>query len=287
MPDAPPGGGSAEEAAEQEQIPYEAELARIRETIEAFEAGKRSHIAVISDPFAGQSALINAIRSEYEERVFYFSFQSVVSRKEFLAAIRQEKDIIIIDRCHFLALRKVGGFDILDEFLHLLSGSDRLFITSWNSFSWSYLDAIRNISAYFPIVLHLPRLDVATLKSIILSRYSDEIQFVDDTPRTERRAFFLSWNEKEVAGRTIRYPVPVVNPEYLLHTRDGRYEDSLATEDLIFRRIHRISDGNLGIATKIWEKSLSYPTVHASAIPAEQCVIDLSVNESFLLLIIL
>ncbi|KQC05593.1 MAG: hypothetical protein APR53_02140 [Methanoculleus sp. SDB] len=289
MPDAPPVTETVKDVETEKEIEirYAPELDRISASIEAFADGKCSHVAVISDPFAGQAVLIDEIRKRYGDRIFYFSFESVVSRKDFIATIRRqrEKDIIIIDRCHFLALRRIGGFDLLDEFLHLLTSSRKLFVTTWNSYTWSYLDSVRNISAYFPEVIHLPQMDVPMLKSIILGQYSGEIQFVDDTPRVEKRFISVTWKEAEILKRTVRYPYFGIHPEYLGRSA-GTY-DSVAAEDIIFRRIQKISEGNLGIALKIWENSFSYPHIRASSIPDAQCIIDLTVNEAFLLLIIL
>lgn len=73
----------------------------------------------------------------------------------------------------------------------------------------------------------------------------------------------------------------------ILKTKFHKTEDKIATEDLIFKKINRISKGNPGIAKAIWEKDLAYPTVKLSQFENISYSIDLDYHESFILSIIL
>ena len=266
-------------------ILYEDEWDRITAVIDAFENDQPSHIAVIAEPFAGQGILMNGILRRYPERVVHLPFFSVVKNKDFLAQITGHRDIVVMEHCHFLATRKIGGFAMLDAFLEHLSTSNRLFITQWNSFTWSYLRATRHIDTFFPEIVELPDIDSKTLKPLIMSRYHDGIEFiVEDTPPEEP---LVSAKRQTISlpflDRTIKIPVPHIR-EKQAGTNGIR---QLSGEEAAFDKIVRIADGNYGVAERIWERSLDKNTLRVSDIPDIPCTVSLDINESFLLTIIL
>lgn len=257
------------------------EISMIEEIIDTFQAGNLTNIALITDPFAGQDIIIGDIREKYGDNVSHYPFFSVVTGKDFLANLYQAKDIVLIENCHFLALRKIGGFEILDAFLDFLSTSDKLFITTWNSYTWSYLDAVRNISAFFPETVKIPRIDGGLLKDLVRSRYQGEIVYIDDTPLEERRILRIRHRKTVIPFSTRSFDLPY--PEFTL----GGPDERKSPEEVALGKIVRIADGNPGIALKIWERTLENNTLKVSAIPDLPCSIELDINESFLLAIIL
>ncbi len=278
---------AAEAGAEMPAVLFEHEVALIREAIDAYTGESPAHIAVIADPFAGQSMMMQQIIRFYPHRVTHLPFYSVVRNTGFLDTVRGTEEIVLMEGCHFLALRRIGGFAMLDAFLELLATSGKLFITGWNSFAWSYLNAVTRLEENFPVVIRLPRIENATLKAMILSRYDHPLLFVDDTPPQEKRRV-------SIESRLLDLPFsdsPVTVPWLKIAPRAGVSGDVTETagaaEDAIFDRINRIALGNYGVALRIWERSLVSDTVRMSSIPANPCTVSLTIDEAFLLAVIL
>lgn len=269
-------------------ILYEDEWDRITAGIDAFEGGRPSHIAIVAEPFAGQDVLMKGILRRNPERVIHLPFFSIVKNKDFLAQITGHRDIVVMEHCHFLAMRKIGGFAMLDAFLDLLSTSDRLFITQWNRFTWSYLTATRHIDTFFPEVIDIPEIDSKTLKNLILSRYTDGIEFVAEEPSPGES--LKNGGHREVNLSVFGKKWSLTLPR-IFGTETGRNGISGVhpgnPEDTAFDRIIRIADGNYGVAERIWERSLDGKTLRVADIPEIPCAVNLDINESFLLTAIL
>ncbi|MDT8357169.1 MAG: hypothetical protein RQ758_01550, partial [Methanomicrobiaceae archaeon] len=101
------------EQEEEEEIPpvFPTQFNQIKEIIAQFEEkGVRTNVAIVADPFAGQHNLAQQIHREYKDRMSSLPFFSVVTTRDFLSNYYQAEDMILVERCHFLALRKIGGF---------------------------------------------------------------------------------------------------------------------------------------------------------------------------------
>jgi hypothetical protein len=262
---------------------YEKELEQAVTAVKDYLAGKRTNIAIVSDPFAGRTTLVDTLARDYKTTTI--SFSSVMTEKAFISTLHEANDIVIMDNCHFLAMRKIGGFVQLDEFLRFLSSSDKLFITTWNTYSWSYLSAVKNIDKYFPKVIRLPPMDSESLKQIILSRYNKDVEFVDDTASEERK-LSISWTciHIRIPFSTTTYclPWPYIDLSLIFHKKKEE-----TAEKIVFDRLTRASNGNPGVARKIWDASIEFPTIWVSSIKEPSFDIDLDINEKFLLGIIL
>ena len=193
-----------------------------------------------------------------------------------------------MDRCHVLALRRIGGFAMLDAFLDMISMSDnKMFITSWNSFTWSYLRAVKGSDKVFPVVIEVPKLDSKTLMTAVLSHYEGDIQFIDDTS--------VPGEQPMVSTKRIRLPLPfgysrdIPWPRLNIGRGTSRNHGDAQPDakKVAFDKITRIAEGNYGVGLRIWERSLDYPEVKLSRIPEPPCSVDLDINEAFLLNIVL
>ncbi|MDE4907656.1 hypothetical protein L0665_03395 [Methanogenium marinum] len=266
-------------------ILFEEEWDRITAVVDAYDSNRPSHIAVIADPFAGQNILIDGIRRRHPDRVIHIPFFSVVKSRDFLTQITGHKDIVVMDHCHFLATRKIGGFTMLDAFLDYLSTSERLFITQWNSFTWSYLKATRHIDTFFPVTIELPDIDSKTLKPLILSRYTDEIEFIGDVTPPEEPLFSAPQRMVKLPFSNTSLTIPI--PRIRQGNGGGNGLHPADAEDAAFDKIIRIADGNFGVAERLWETTFDGKTVRVADIPSIPCAVNLDINESFLLMIIL
>jgi hypothetical protein len=261
---------------------------QIKEIIARFEEkGIRTNIAIVADPFAGQHNLAQQIHHEYKDRISCLPFFSIVSTKDFLSNYYQAEKIILVERCHFLAMRKIGGFVMLEEFLDFLSTTDKFLITTWNSFAWSYLDEVKKISSFFPVVIKLPKMQRDTLKNHILSEYEQEITFIDDTEHEKKP--LLSRTTRTVEIPLLKESVDVPWIQLTLRSRNMLKQDEsqMSAEDMVFDEINRIANGNFGVARRLWERTITDHTVKMSAVPVTPCTVDLDINQTFLATIIL
>jgi hypothetical protein len=270
-------------------IGFKHEIESIQKAVTDFEFGQILDIAIISEPFAGRTTLVNAIEEMTSHKVMKRSFSSIVKNKEALMFPERPKKIVIIDNCHFLYLRRIGGFEILEDFLKSVVSSNNLFITTWNLYSWSYLDEVINIGQFFPIQLKLPKFTPSELKGLILSGYKeDELEFLEDVTSEDKRIihFFRHPVTVKPLKRTINIPFLKINLNRLkVHL--SRKEEKKKAEDIIFEMINRFSNGNPGVAKVLWEKSLEYPTIKPSYVQEFSFKIKLDYSESFILYIIL
>jgi len=184
-------------------------------------------------------------------------------------------------------MRKIGGFDVLEDFLRLVVSSNNLFITTWNLYSWKYLDEVLNIGKFFPVHITVQKFTTSEIKECILSGYKqDEIKFTEDVEL-----------EKENLIDVIKYPFPIkplkksINIPFFkinYHIFKARlFKKKVTTEDIIFEKINHLSKGNPGVARVLWQKSLEYPTIKPSKIKDLGINVELDYNDSFILSIIL
>ncbi|MFZ3382768.1 MAG: hypothetical protein WA144_02465, partial [Candidatus Methanoperedens sp.] len=270
-------------------IGFQEEIAKIQTAICDFESGRNLNVAIISEPFAGRTTLINEVEKMNSQKVTRFSFSSIVKNKDDIIPPDQSKRIILIEDCQFLYMRKIGGFNILDDFLSLISNPDILFITTWNIYTWKYLDEVMKIGKFFPVQIFIPKLTSSQIKDLILSGYkTDEIKFIDDVEFEKEK--MISFKKYPVLIKPLKKPlnIPYLKINYsIIKVALSKKEERIGIEDLIFEKIHHVSNGNPGVAKIIWQRSIEYPTIKPSKIKDDSFNIELDYNESFVLNIIL
>jgi hypothetical protein len=272
-----------------EMVGFHEEIIKIQTAIADFESGHKLNIAIIAEPFTGRTTLLNEIEKMNRYKVTRLSFSSIVKNIDDVKLSEQSKRIVLIDDCQYLYERKIGGFEILECFLRSAVSSSHLFITTWNLFSWNYLDEVINIGKFFPVQIKLTKFTKYQIKEFILSRYKEnEIKFEEDVAFEKEKVF-----EPRKYAVTIKPLEKTFNILYfkinynILKVRLLKKEERVAIEDIIFEKIHHISNGNPGVVKIIWQKSLEYPIIKPSKIKDESFDIDLDYKESFFLFLIL
>ncbi len=102
-------------------------------------------------------------------------FQGIIApdgldEKEDLASYLDDtRKLVVLEDCQNLMLKTVGGFEALNEFLHIMSATwDRVFwVTSWERTSWLYLEEIMDIGKYFTTVVYLKPVESGQLQGLI------------------------------------------------------------------------------------------------------------------------
>ncbi len=263
----------------------------IKDAISDFESGKILNIAIIAPSYAGKSVLVDEIVNIYSHEVTKVSFSSIITDKEEIPLSEDQSKIMIFDNCHYLYMRKIGGFAVLHAFLNMVLEQDaRLCISTWNIHSWNYLGRVLDIGKYFPVQIKIPPLNSSQMKEFLLSEYEDgEILFVNDVEAEDKQIFHVVKKplaEKATHGRIKLYTLKV-NYVALRSLLMNKGTPDETAESIIIKEITRISRGNPGVAKKLWKKWLEYPIIKTSNIDKFSPSINIDVDSRFILYLIL
>ncbi len=90
-------------------------------------------------------------------------------------------------------MRKPGGFDIFYEFLDMISSQERIFVTTWNLYTWKYLNEAFGLERYFPVQIFIPAFSKEDLRLFILKRYGkNEIIFANGKQSRRRTSIICN-----------------------------------------------------------------------------------------------
>jgi len=267
------------------------EIGKIQAAIADFETGKKLNVAIIAGPLGGKTTLSGEIEKINLNRATKITFSEIVRDKKEISLPDDSKRVVIFDNCHFLYMRKPGGFDIFYEFLDMISSQDRIFVTTWNLYTWKYLNEAFGLGRYFPVQIFIPAFNKEDLRLFILKKYGkNEITFASDKQAKEEPLLYIIKYPFELAsiGKKIFIPVPKINLLYLKNRLLSKQEQEIETaEDRVLEKIYLESKGNPGIALRIWELGLDYPRIEPKNIGQFSFNIDLEYEEAFTLSLIL
>jgi hypothetical protein len=82
------------------------------------------------------------------------------------------RQVIVIEDCERLFLRRIRGFDGLDVFLRIISATNRnvFWLLTFDGYAWEFVHRVRNRRHHFQIVLALPPLTDAETRELIEKR---------------------------------------------------------------------------------------------------------------------
>lgn len=271
------------------------EIGEIQEAIADFEIGKKLNVAIIAGLFGGKTTLINEIEKLNLSRATKITFSMVVRDKKEISLSDDTKKVVLLDNCHFLYVRKPGGFDIFYEFLDMISSQNRIFITTWNIYSWRYLNEAFGLGKYFPVQVIIPAFEKKDLKHLVLKRYEEgEIIFNNSGESEKEPLIYITEYPLELPslGRKISIPILKINTRYLKRyllneKKEEKEEKEKTAEHRVFEKIHLESKGNPGVALKIWKLALDYPHIKPEDIGNFSYDIELEQEEAFVLNLIL
>jgi hypothetical protein len=265
------------------------EIGKIQVSIAEYETGKKLNIAIIAGTLAGKTVLLDEIEKINQNRATRIAFPGIVRDIKEIFLSDDTKRVVLLDNCHYLYMRKPGGFDIFYEFLDMISSQDQLFITTWNLYSWRYLKEAFGIERYFPVQVFIPSLDKKNLRLFILKSYGkEEIRFYNVKEPKKEPLIYIAKYPLEISslGRKILIPALKINFSYL--KKLFRHEEETQTaEERVFEKIYLESKGNPGIAWRVWELGLDYPAIKPEDIGQFSFDIELEYEEAFVLSLIL
>ncbi|MFD1599834.1 hypothetical protein [Halobellus rarus] len=235
-------------------------------------------VAVVGDPFSGRGPVLDrAVRDLDATRVSLDPGDGVDRIRA-----RIDGGPVVIEDCQHLYERRIGGFEELSAFLDDLASIDATVVTGWNRYAWAYLAAVQSLDREFPVTVEIQPLPAERVAELVLDRYDVMPAFVADDP--ERGGSFVS-TRHEIGWRdwSVSVPIPTLSP---VAVKDLFSDGNLDPKDVTFGRLATVSNGNLGVATAIWE------TRHGSEVrPSDIAVAasdrDLDREEAFCLRIVL
>ncbi|SMO61099.1 hypothetical protein [Halorubrum cibi] len=249
------------------------------EAFEAVLAGEvDGPVAVVGDPFSGRGTVLDrAVRDLDAIRVSLKPGDGIDRIRE-----RMNDGPVVVEDCQHLYERRVGGFAELSTFLDDLASADATVVTGWNRYAWAYLAAVQALDREFSVTVELQSLSAERIAELVLDRYDEMPAFVANDP--EQRGL-IDTTRHEIGWRdwSVSVPVPMLDP---VAVRDLFSDGNMDPKDVTFGRLAAVSNGNLGVATAIWE------THHGSEVRPSDIAVpasgrDLDREEAFCLRLVL
>lgn len=245
---------------------------------EALAGGIAGPIAVVGDPFAGRETVLDrAVRDLDATRITLEPGDGVDRIRE-----GSNGSPVVIEDCQYLYERRVGGFAELTAFLDELTSIAGTVVTGWNRYAWAYLAAVQGLDREFPVSVEVQPLPEERIAELVLGRYDDMPAFVADEPEAGG-LIVTTRHEIGWRGLSLSVPVPMVSP---VAVRQLISSGELEPKDVAFGRLAAVSDGNIGVATAIWE-SRRGAEVRPSDIAVPASDRDLTREEAFCLRLVL
>lgn len=174
-------------------------LAELRQLFEDWkEDGSEGSVALVGASGMGKTTILGMLEAELGEPVLHAKLISKVSdpatlfgrlarlleldgeptsTAEMISLLhdserRKERRVVLVDDCHNLFLRQVGGFDAWEAFTHIVNEtSDQIFwVATFNDVAWDYLNNIAARMSYFRAIIRLKGWSDTDLRHLILSR---------------------------------------------------------------------------------------------------------------------
>ncbi|WP_288954994.1 hypothetical protein [uncultured Polaribacter sp.] len=243
-----------------------------------------SPLLVVDDPGEGGTSLLHAGTYIYPNAKILETNQAIDSYKKLIGLLTNtlriedefksfkdlekhinstdDKHVIVLENIERLFIRRVRGFDLLEDFLLFLHAtkSKIYWVISINKYSFYYLNRVKYFSSHFPSIIHLKPILNEQLKAEILDR------------NTGYQMVFLKPNKiSKKAEKQLKKA-----------TKEGRQE---ILENLFFKKMFSFSKGNISKAI-LYARNSAYNVKDKVVFikPIQIKVLDdLSLNDLFIL----
>lgn len=232
----------------------QSEFAALQEEYLSWQRDPVSATVLVGEKGSGKTTLLNYAKNELyydyklnemttrktvatEKELFailknIFAYDDVESIDELEAKILEESEqrVVICENLQRYFVRIVDGFSALQRFLLFITktSSKVYWVTSCSLYSWQYLDKVISLSKYFHRIIHMERLSIEEMESIILLRH-----------RTS--GFNLFFNVPYSIAKTGKFK-KLPNAE----------EQQTYVKKLLFKDLNNTADGNIAVAMMFW-----------------------------------
>jgi len=158
--------------------------------------------------------------------------KDVATFEELASLLSEGKHVIILENIERLFLRKVNGFSLLDDFILFVyaTRSSIYWILTINTYSYYFLDRVRDFSSNFNSIIYLKPLEKDAIKEIVSGR-----------------------NE----GYEVNYLKPKrISPGLKAKLDSNSTQNQFLLESDFYSRLMNFSEGNISRAFLYWTKSI-------------------------------
>jgi hypothetical protein len=230
------------------------ELKRLDKCYEMWRSGNFASVAIIGENGSGRTSLINVaetetlkqntvfrlkipkgLRTEKELALLFaellqgYEANTLNDLEDFLSGLERSV-VIVVEDLQNLFVRTIGGFDLIERFLLMLSRNpEKVFwIVSCGKYLWNYFENVLAIKRYFYDVIVLGDLPTDVNREIILKRHRLSGYELEFNPGKE-----------ELADR-----------KYKRLNTDKEKQEYLDT--VYFKDLHELSKGNISSSLLFW-----------------------------------
>lgn len=249
----------------------------------AHEAGDGPNVALVADPFAGRDLLADYAAGRLDPTTTVSLDGVDGDRKLPDVAGHGAGETVVVEDCHYLFSRRIGGFDDLEAFLERVALSDPTIVTTWNAHAWDYLEAVRDVDRSFDATVRTPAVDAIDLATLLDAHH--------DGPRPDfvetdagGRVKTVSFDRRSISfpgGRALTVPTPVVNPEYLLSRRSDDVVGDV--QAVVYQKLVQVAGGNPGVAATLWDESVRDGEIAPSYVPEYDPSVSFDDDTAFVL----
>lgn len=208
--------------------------------------------AVVGPPFAGREGVLDDAATVLDAR----RVQLDPGAAPGTVADALGDGPLVVDGCHHLYSRRVGGFEALDTVLDCVTTAEETVVTGWNSYAWAYLDAVRNVGTLFADTFEMRELSGNELAEFVGERVTTLPTFRND----ELDDGLVERREVSVGFRGRRLPLPFPNGTAIRARLVGRGD----AEQAVFEQLAADANGNPGVALALWDRTVSGDVVRPS-----------------------
>jgi len=228
-----------------------AQCEAIETAIADHQDGTSANVAVTSEPFAGRDILLTYAEELLGDAVERLRFAPTAAEGE--RPRIPDAPAVILDDCHYLYRREIGGFDALNYLLEEIAVSDTLFLTSWNRYSWAYLAAVKDVDDSFPVEVPIPPLTAGQVEALLTANY-EVPTFVDTGQAGRIKTIQVERVPVGLPGsRKLSLPFVTPNPEWV---SSWRQDDDEKIRAVVYEKLRRVSHGNPGLVTTFYEEAV-------------------------------
>ena len=244
----------------------------------------KSPLLVVNDPGEGGTSLLHASTYIYPNAKILETNQAIDSYKKLIGILTnflriseefknlkdlekyinesEENEVIILENIERLFIRRIKGFDLLEDFLLFLHATKNkiYWIISINKYSFYYLNRVKFFESHFPSIIHLEPIPKKQLKADILDR---------------NQGYQIVYLKPNKISKKIEKQLKKASTE----------ERQIILENLFFKKVFAFAKGNISKAI-LYARNSAYnvksKTVFMKPIQIK-AIEDLSLNELFIL----
>jgi hypothetical protein len=259
------------------------QLADIEAAVADHLDGSVANVAVVAEPYAGRDVLLSYAEEHLGAAAAHVSFDEVVTEPDALEFPNHE--VVVVEGCHYLYARRIGGFDVLDAFLEHIATADELYVTAWNKWAWDYLVAVRDVDRAFPVQVDVPRLEAESITSLVNAHVDEMPAFVETGDHGRVKTVDFDRVSVGVGDRELVVPIPELNLEYVTARDLG--DEYGEVERVVYEKLTRLAEGNPGVALALWDRAVRDGEMAPAFLDERDRPLDLDDDEAMALTTVL